>query len=128
MKNESGFTLIEIMMTSVIMALGTLLLHDSFLKFAELYGRYTDGIRVESWVNDQLWQAREAIVYAPGEAGNVSGSGTVVIGSRSFDWTRQGKLLSGRGFYSIQMNVSWLEGNRPTSTSREIYAFRKQLQ
>lgn len=128
LKSSLGFTLVEIMLTAVVLALGTLLLHQSYLRLADLYGRYISGVRLEGWVAEQLWDAREAIAYSPSGAEPLASSGAVTLGHKTFRWTREARLLSGRGLYSVRMRVNWEEGNRPAQLVRETYVFQKQLQ
>lgn len=127
MKREGGFTLVEVMLTAVLLTLGTLLLHQSYLRLADLYGRYVNDMRLQGWVADQMWQAREAVVYSSQPVEDLPAGGTVEIGPKSFQWRREVRSIPGRGLYSIRMDVSWLEGNRPAGLSREVYAMHREI-
>ena len=59
-----GFSMIEVMIATVVLLLGTVMIHESFLRTADLFGRYLHTLKVRSWMDEQMWSAREAIVYS----------------------------------------------------------------
>ena len=77
-------------------------------------------------MNDQLWSAREALIYSPSAASAAQG-GTFVLSGKSYTWSQEIRALSGLKFYTIHLSVNWDEGNRPLSLAKETYAFRKEL-
>jgi hypothetical protein len=118
--------MIEVMIATAILVLGTVLIHESFLKTAELYGRYMNGMRLKSWMDEQIWKTREGLVYSEaGYAGPMSGE--FARSGKNFTWAEQIRPLTERDLYSIRLDVSWNEGNRPVQLTREIYALKKDL-
>lgn len=124
--NRRGFTLVEVLLTSVVLAFGTLLLHQTYLRLADYYGRYISGMRVEGFIHDKLWEGREAVVYFP-ENGPASASGSAEIDGKTYDWRREATPMSGPGLYSISVSVAWTDGGREAGLTRQIYAYHREI-
>ncbi len=116
--------MIEVMITTVVLLLGTVMIHESYLRRADLFGRYTHTLKVRSWMNEQLWAAKESLVYSQTPSTDPQ-SGTFVSSGRSYDWSQDIQSLSGQNLYAIRLSVHWNEGNRPLNLIKETYAFKK---
>jgi prepilin-type N-terminal cleavage/methylation domain-containing protein len=117
-----GFTLVEVMAATVILALGTLLLQGGLLRSAHLYGRYSNSLKASLWADDKLWDVRESIVFSnpPDPEG---GEGSFTVDGRNFDWSLDVRT-QGEDLYRASLEIRWNEGNSPVAIRREIYASR----
>lgn len=120
-RRRAGFTLVEVLMAVAMLALGTLLIQEGFLRSAHLYGRYTNTMRASVWMNERLWRAREAVLFSEEppspDGGEFTAEGT------SFKWLLGVEPLpKARRLYALKLTVDWREGSRPLSLVREIYA------
>ena len=116
--------MIEVMIATAVLLLGTVMIHESYLQAANLYGRYCDTLKVRLWMNDQIWTAKEALVYSPTPSTDAQ-SGIFTTSGKPFNWSQQVNIISGPQLYSIRMSVDWYEGNQPFNLTKEIYAYRK---
>ncbi|GEM_PF-2289262 len=125
MKKKAGFTLIEVMLAVVFLALGTLMIQEGFLRSANLYGRYVNTMRASVWMNGRLWGAREAVL-ALDEAPS-SDNGELILDGVPFHWALDVREVD-KDLYALRLAMEWNEGSRPLSVIREIYATKpKQL-
>ncbi len=116
-----GFTLVEVLMAVAMLALGTLLIQEGFLRSAYLYGRYANTMRASVWVNERLWQAREAVLFS--EDPPAPDGGEFTSEGVPFRWALGVEALPlAKDLYALKLTVDWSEGGRPLSLVREIYA------
>lgn len=104
-----------------LLALGTLLIQEGFLRSAHLYGRYANTMRASVWMNERLWQARETALFSedppPPDGGEFTSEGI------PFRWSLGvSELPLTERLYALKLTVNWNEGGRPLSLVREIYA------
>jgi prepilin-type N-terminal cleavage/methylation domain-containing protein len=116
---EAGFTLVEVLAATVILAIGTMLLQGGLLRSAHLYGRYSASLKASLWADDKLWDVREAIVFTD-PPNPESASGRFNVDGREFGWDLDVRSL-GENIYKAGLAVRWNEGNAPAELNREIY-------
>jgi hypothetical protein len=116
--------MIEVMIASAVLLLGTVMIHESYLRTADLFSHYSNTLKVRSWMNEQAWAARESLVYSQTPS-NDPQSGIFVSSERPYNWSQDVSPLSGPNLYTIRLSVLWSEGNRPLNLTKEIYAFKK---
>lgn len=115
--------MIELMVTVVFVTLGSFLIQGSFLRSADMFGRYSHTLRLIDWTNTQSAQVREDIVYGDGfSEGALSGEGS--LDGRPFSWTREVNELDMRGLNSIRYTVRWNESGKPVELKNEQYAYK----
>lgn len=124
--NKRGFTLIEVMLTVVVLSLGTLLIQESYLRTAHLFGVYANTFRARAWVDEKMWELREASVFAEAPASG-SGAGSFTVSGKVFRWQSEVTPLPGKDAFALKVNVDWNEGNRPTWLTQETYATKTEI-
>ena len=108
-------------MAVAMLALGTLLIQEGFLRSAYLYGRYADTMRASVWMNERLWQAREAVLFT--DTPPEPDGGEFTAEGKSFRWALGVEALPlAKDLYALKLTVDWREGDHPISIVREIYA------
>ncbi len=115
--------MIELMVTVVFVALGSFLIQGSFLRSADMFGRYSHTLRLIDWTNAESEKVREDILYGDGVSeGSTSGQGS--LDGRPFSWTREVASLDLPGLESILYTVRWNESGRPVELKNEQYAYK----
>ena len=124
--NARGFSLIELMLTVSFVLLGTTLIQGSFLRAAEIFGRYTDTMKAMVWMNQECARTKEELLYSEGgEPANEGG--TVEISGKSFPWSRDVLPAGGPNLYAIRMSMRWTESGKPVDLKSEWYAYKKDI-
>ena len=126
MTGKSGFSMIEVMIATAVLLLGTVMIHESYLRAADLFGRYSDTLKVRLWMNGHLWDIKENLIYSPSPS-EESSTGSFTDGGKNYNWSQDIRALSNPKFYDIRLSVNWNEGNQPFNLIKETYAFRKEI-
>ena len=107
-----------------ILALGTVVIHQNFLRSAFYFGRYTDSLKASLWMDEKMWEVREQALYTKDGAG--SSQGSVTLGNKDFDWSQTVKPLAEEGLSSILIETRWREGAEDTHLSQENYVLKTE--
>ena len=123
MKKEAGFSLIELMLTMVFVMLGAQMIQGTMLRAADVYGRYTDTLKVSLWSQEQVDRAREALLRDELE----SKSGTLEAKNKDFQWRQDVVPMDGHNLYKLDLSMSWTESGKPLTFQKSVYIYQKDL-
>ena len=117
-----GFTLVEVMLATVILALGTIFLSQSFFITLDSYNYCSRYLQVLSWADEKVWEAEESLSRL-GPATVLDNAGVFTEKGRNFKWYRSYSPLGADGsLYKIDFEMSWQEGARKVRIQRGTYA------
>jgi len=117
-----GFTLLEVMITTAVLALGAALIYQSFFIAVESFNYYSTLLKVTPWMDEKIWQAQNELKLL-GSGAAISSGGQVNINNKDISWglTYNGLDQSGT-FYNVDLVASWPQGIRQAKLSRSVYA------
>jgi prepilin-type N-terminal cleavage/methylation domain-containing protein len=117
---NKGFTFLEVMAASSVLALGAVLIYEAFFISLDAFNYYGDYLNVASWADDMVWQA-QAEVRAGGQV-NLQTDGEFTRNNKRFRWNLSSNLLDAdTGLYAIDLLLYWKTGKREMSLSRGTY-------
>lgn len=120
--NRKGFTLVEVMIASVILALGVVMIYQGFFISLDSLGYCLDYLRLSPLADEKIWQAQDALRRL-GPKAELDTSGNFIYGRRSFGWNLSYNPLEGSsGLYEINLSVLWQNGRRQARLNRGAYA------
>jgi prepilin-type N-terminal cleavage/methylation domain-containing protein len=120
----TGFTLIEVMVTTVVLALTALLVYEAFFITLDTYNYCYNYLNVLSLANEKVWQAQDDLATS-GVLSNIEEGGEFTNRNKKFLWSLSNSLISGsalQGLYRIDFILSWREGKRVAKISRTAFA------
>lgn len=124
--NNKGFTLMEIMITTAVLALGTVLIYEGFFMSLETFNYYFDYLNVVPWADEKIWDAQNELSRL-GPQAKIETAGEFVNRNKNFIWNLTCGLLDETGgLYSVDLLVSWQEGKRKLRLARSAYAIYKK--
>lgn len=123
--SKKGFTLIEIMLAVVFLALGTLLIQEGYLRSATLFGTYSNSFRARQWLAGKMWELKESVLHAETPAAG-SDQGSFTESEKSFSWLTSVDARGEENLYLLRAEVHWNEGNRPIQIEKEEYVCREE--
>ena len=122
---RKGFTLIEVMIATSVLALGIVFIYEAFFTSLDLYNYYEDYLNISPWLNEKMWEAKDTLsrVTSPEP---LEKSGSLIKGNRQFSWDLSYALLDKiekeRKLYRVDLTVYWQVGKKSFSLSRNTYA------
>lgn len=120
---QMGFTLIEAMAATAVLALGLVLVFQGLFASLNAYDYYDNYLSVLPRVDEKLWEAQDAINRLGPQAGIGSSGEWGNKRNRRFNWRLTESLLDkAGGLYKLNLRVSWNEGNRKINLQRDAYA------
>jgi len=123
--NSRGFTFLEVMVATAVLALGTVLIYEAFFISLDAYNYYVDYLNVSNWADDKIWQAqaklRQAEPFNPQEYGEFKDN------DRIYSWNLNYGLLDEQtGLYAIDLYLSWKAGKKEFIVVRNTYDILQQ--
>ena len=110
------------MVTVAVLSLGSVLVHQGLLRSANVLIHYNSQLAASEWAENKMWDAREALLFST-ERTNPDSGGSFERAGRTFDWSLAANPVPGADeLYLIQLNIHWLEGNRPVNLTKACYA------
>ena len=125
---KNGFTLIEVMVATVILALGTVYLSESFFISLDSYNYCSRYLQVLSLADEKVWEAQESLTEQ-GPAAVLNNTGSFIEKGRNFTWYLAYAPVDADGsLYKVDFEMSWQEGSRKAKIQRSTYARYEQPQ
>ena len=91
--NKTGFTLIELMISVVILGLGICVVAKSFMSSFEGLSIAQDYLAAIPWASEKMAELRIEACQSPGLLSSRN-SGNTVLGPREFNWNQEVEELS----------------------------------
>jgi prepilin-type N-terminal cleavage/methylation domain-containing protein len=123
-----GFTLIEVMVTVVILSLGAVLLYSAFFTSLDSFNYCVNYVKVIPWMDEKVWQAQDFLSHF-NQSEQLDREGEFKNGNKNFNWRLfYNQVDELQGLYKIALTVFWRQGQRTITVSRTAYALYQQKQ
>ncbi|MBN1872380.1 MAG: prepilin-type N-terminal cleavage/methylation domain-containing protein [Candidatus Omnitrophica bacterium] len=80
-----GFTLVEVMVATMILALGAALIYESFFRSADAHGYAQAYFSVSPWLEEKIWRTQDSIERY-GTSAPIATEGKASIGNKEYEW------------------------------------------
>jgi prepilin-type N-terminal cleavage/methylation domain-containing protein len=119
---KQAFTLIEVMLATMVLSLGAVLIHEAFFKSLDTHNYCHDYFSVGYWLDEKIWSAQDSLRQS-GLSVNIARDGKFKAGNKDFVWNLSYDLTCDtQDLYKIVLDVSWKEGSRDIKVSRVAFA------
>lgn len=121
-RSRRGFTLVEIMVTVVILSLGILAIYESFFISLDAFNYYVNSLNAQAWINEKIWEFQNQMVAIEFlELGDKRGS--FIANDKDFHWSVYVNPIDEEyDAYRLDVSLFWQEGKRERFLYRAAYA------
>jgi prepilin-type N-terminal cleavage/methylation domain-containing protein len=120
---NKGFTLVEVMIATTVLALGAVMIYESFFRSLDLYNYCANYLSVAYVADEKIWEAQNNLSrLGPGA---VMPGGQLRNNNKDFTWGLSYDLVEEddkEQLYRISLVLSWQEGRKLSELTRVAYA------
>ena len=117
-----GFTLLEVMITAAVLALGASLIYQSFFIAVDSSNYYSTLLKITPWMDEKIWQAQNNLKHS-GSGAAIPAGGLLEVNNKSINWNLTYNSLDQAGsLYQVDLALSWPQSGRQAKLSRSAYA------
>lgn len=121
-RSRGGFILLEVMIATAVLALGSVMIHEAFLTSLDAFTYYSYYLDIAPWMEEKIWQAQDSLTHL-GQEAIIDAGGELVKKNKSLNWSLSYELIDEAQYlYKIGLVVSWQEGQRKRKLQRFAYA------
>ncbi|MFH0918329.1 MAG: prepilin-type N-terminal cleavage/methylation domain-containing protein [Candidatus Omnitrophota bacterium] len=125
-KSSRGFSLLEVMITATVLALGSSLIYQSFFIAVDSFNYYSTLLKITPWMDEKIWQAQNELRHL-GPAASIPAGGELLVNNKSINWSlAQRSLDQTDTLYQIDLVAFWPQGPRQAKLSRSAYALHAE--
>ncbi|MFC1645931.1 prepilin-type N-terminal cleavage/methylation domain-containing protein [Candidatus Omnitrophota bacterium] len=117
-----GFTLIEIMVTVVILSFGILAIYESLFISLDAFNYYSNYLNAQRWANEKVWELQNQLLLSEPLTAD-DNRGAFTINNKNFNWSVSIKPIDMKyGLYKLDVSLFWQEGSRERFVYRGAFA------
>ena len=119
---NQGFTLVEVMVTTAILAFGIVVIYEALLISLNVFSSYSHHLNVQHWMNEKIWQTKDLLARQENIMADEM-AGQMISENKPLDWLMAVNVLDAQqGLYQLDLTLSWQEAGRRVSILRSAYA------
>ena len=125
-KIPKGFTLLEVMITTAVLALGATLIYQSFFIAVDSFNYYSTLLKITPWMDEKIWQAQNDLRHL-GSITAISTGGQLDINNKNINWSlAYNSVDQTDSLYQVDLMLFWPQGARLVKLSRSAYAIHSE--
>ena len=122
-----AFTLVEVMVTTAILAFGIVSIYEALFVSTDVFGYYMNYLHSQDWMDEKIVQAQEQLTQAKTFEADKA-AGRFVRGNKTFGWfIMVNPVDEEAGLYKIDLTLSWKQGRKDIDLSRSAYLLSPRL-
>jgi prepilin-type N-terminal cleavage/methylation domain-containing protein len=124
-KKKTGFSLIELIVATVILSVGIIVVYQGFLISLRGFNYCIDYLSTQQWMDEKIWEVKDQLIHYRTLL-TEDDTGIFIRRNKNFRWDLSYHLIEGiegKSLYEINLKVFWDEGAQKVSTQRSTYVF-----
>lgn len=118
---DRGFSLIEVMVATSILALGTVMIYQSFFIALDAFNYCRDYLAACPIIDENIWHAQDSLKRL-GSTAELNTEGKFTARGREFKWELSYNLIDDiQNLYKIDLALYWQEGRKRACLMRSAY-------
>jgi len=119
-KENKAFTLVEVLVSSVILAVGLVIIFEVFLTSLDIVNLFNNRLSAQLFLDEKIWQLQSSLDQTSGMFIPNEQSGIVSISGRDFKWQLDMELVDlTQETFKVAARVDWTEGQKQRNIKRQ---------
>lgn len=119
--NRRGFTLVEVLISAVILAVGLVVIFEAFLSSLDIVNLVDNRLNAQWFLNEKMQQLQSNLDRQSGMFIPMKQSGAVEIANKEFDWQLDMELVDVyQELYKVTAKMNWAEGSKQRMIKRQV--------
>ena len=127
-QQRKGFSLIELMITVVVLAFGIVMIYEGYLISLRGFDYSKNFLNAQMWIDEKMWDVKDKV--SQGNLLTLSDvAGVFSSHNRRFTWRLSHRILAQTNttkLFEVGLRVFWKEGANTADTRRATYLFYAQ--
>jgi prepilin-type N-terminal cleavage/methylation domain-containing protein len=120
--NKKGFTLIEVLVTTAVLAFGIVSIFQALFIVMSAFSYISHYLNVVPVADEKIWQVQDSL-QRMGSKASFDPQGAFDAGGKTYDWSLSVRLSDpASNLYRIDLSTVWKEGRRDYTLERSAYA------
>ncbi len=123
-RSRGGFTLVEVMIATAVLALGAMLIYEGFFMSIDANEYCLDYLSVASWIDEKMWFVQNELTrYGP--LVDIKTVGSFVKRDKDFRWSISYCVRdesTSYTLYAVKLVLDWQRGKKSSRITRNAYA------
>jgi prepilin-type N-terminal cleavage/methylation domain-containing protein len=121
MRKTKGFTLIEVLVTTAVLAFGIVSIFQALFIVMTAFSYISHYLDVVSVADEKVWQAQDTLMRL-GPKAALATQGEFDTGGKKYDWSLSAQMVDQAGnLYKVDLTTRWKEGRRDYKLERSAY-------
>jgi len=117
---NKGFTLVEVLVSAVILAVGLVVIFEVFLASLDIINLFNNRLNAQMYLDEKIWQLQSSLDQQRGMFIPSKQVGTVILGQKEFNWQLDLELVDlTQELFKVNGQMTWTEGKKNRSSKRQ---------
>ncbi len=123
--SKDGFTLIEVMVATVVLVVGVVLIFEAFLLSLDALAVFNNRLNAQWFLNEKIWQIQNRLDEPAMAFLTMQDNGEVLLGTEEYTWESAMQIMDPRQeLYSLNLSLNWQQGNKKIEVKAHTMAKR----
>ena len=123
--SDKGFTLIEVMVATVVLVVGVVVIFESFLISLDALAVFNNHLNAQWFFEEKIWQIQSRLNDPAGAFLPLESSGVIRLGAEEYAWKSTLQLVNPvQELYRVSLDLNWQQGNKRMKLNTQTMANR----
>lgn len=121
----TGFTLIEVMVATVVLVVGVVIIFESFLMSLDALAVFNSRLNAQWFFDEKIWQIQSSLDEPAGAFLPMEDRGVIRLGIKEYAWASTMQIIDPtQELYRVNLNLNWQQGNKTIKAKAQTMAKR----
>ncbi|MCK4993800.1 MAG: prepilin-type N-terminal cleavage/methylation domain-containing protein [Candidatus Omnitrophica bacterium] len=112
-RKNNGFTLIEVMVATVVLVVGVVVIFESFLISLDALAVFNNRLNAQWFFEEKICQIQSRLNEPAGAFLPLQSNGVISLGAEEYVWISTMQLVDPiQELYRVNLDLSWQQGNK----------------